>query len=285
MISKEVAEQFIKDGILEMMPDVESLSVYCSDVIEVTIIYNIHGNVKSTSCEVQEDISELELGDLQDVLTQVVDSLRFRIEIDILKSRNIDIRDYESVKGNICYSLSKDLDHYADVVHLPYLDMTVYFYIFIDVESEYISRIEITYETLKFWKVSLQDLLQVAVFNMERLLPYTFDRIENEILDDAPKKRDIYLLSNMLEIHGACAILYPDVLGTIAEQLDSDLYIIIPSVHEAMITKENTYTENKQLEGLSEIVKRIYAIVDDMEKLSDRIYIYERANGKIRLLI
>ena len=57
MISKEVAEQFIKDGILEMMPDVESLSVYCSDVIEVTIIYNIHGNVKSTSCEVQEDIS------------------------------------------------------------------------------------------------------------------------------------------------------------------------------------------------------------------------------------
>ena len=60
---------------------------------------------------------------------------------------------------------------------------------------------------------------------------------------------------------------------------------MIPSVHEAMITKENTYTENKQLEGLSEIVKRIYAIVDDMEKLSDRIYIYERANGKIRLLI
>lgn len=285
MVNREVVEKYIKNGVLEMMPDVENLSVYCSDTIEVLIIYNLHGNVKSTSCTVQENIDELEIDDLHNVLIQVVDSLRFRIEIDILKSRNIDIHRYESVKSNICYSLSKDFEHYNDVVHLPYLDMVVYFYIFIDVESEYISRIEITYETLNFWKVSLQDLLQVAVFNMEKLLPYTFNRYENEVLDNAPKKRDIYLLSNLSEIHGACAILYPNVLGTIAEQLESDLYIIVPSVHEAMITKENTYTENKQLEGLSEIAKRTYAIVDNMEKLSDRVYIYERANGKIRLLI
>lgn len=285
MVSRGIAEKFIRDGVLELMPDVENLSVYCSDKIEVLIIYNLHGNVKSTSCVVEENIDKLEIGDLQAVLTQIVDSLRFRIEIDILKSRNIDIHNYESVKNNICYSLSKDFEHYIDVVHLPYLDMIVYFYIFIDVESEYISRIEITYETLKFWKVSLQDLLQVAVFNMEKLLPYTFDRYENEVLDSAPKKRDIYLLSNLSEIHGACAILYPDVLSTIAKQLESDLYIIIPSVHEAMITKENTYTENEQIEGLSEVAKRTYAIVNNMEKLSDRVYIYERANGKIRLLI
>lgn len=93
--------------------------------------------------------------------------------------------------------------------------------------------------------------------------------------------RRLYVLTNEYFAFGAAGILQEGLLQSIAESCDSDLIVIMSSVHKAIIAK---YVENADFDNLSEFITMINEeSVQKKERLSNRAYIYDRKEQGLRL--
>ena len=96
------------------------------------------------------------------------------------------------------------------------------------------------------WNVTYRQLMQLAEVNTPRLFPVTFYSM-NEVLKQMHVDIDLsecmdeqfYVLTNRQKTHGAAVILYPQTLTYVAEQLESDFYVIPSSIHEVLILKSD----------------------------------------------
>ena len=90
----------------------------------------------------------------------------------------------------------------------------------------------------------------------------------------------IYVLSNESGMYGAGTIFYPDVLKEIADNMETDLFIITSSVHEALIIPNPNC--NVDVEELREMIKEVNeTAVKDEEVLSDNLYMYDRDSDRL----
>ena len=95
--------------------------------------------------------------------------------------------------------------------------------------------------------------------------------------DDLP----LYVLSNTSGLHGACVMLYPNVLKKLADRLDRDLVILPSSIHEVLLLP---YDENVVFDELADMVAAInHSDVPVEDRLSDHVYFYSRAADEIIL--
>lgn len=277
----------IKAGILEEVADIEALNLdYENGLFKLDLIYRFEGKLDAIQCDIQ-DRWDFDKDDFMEILNEIINTIRFNIDIQILKSKNLDITKFDSIKSQICYTLARPRDdHFKDVIHRKYLDMIVYFYILISVETNWLTRIEITKNTLEYWGITEDEVIECAVENTSRLLPYYLVLL-NDIMPeiDSEEQRAVYSLTNKLEIQGACSIMYPHLLQDIADKINDDLVIVLATSNEALITGLSTYSNQESLSELGEVARKMYAVVGDKEKLSDRVYLYKRDDGKICLLI
>ncbi len=86
------------------------------------------------------------------------------------------------------------------------------------------------------------------------------------------------VITNCIGIYGAAAILYKDLMQSLADELNCDLYVVPSSVHEMIVIP----AEDKELyEMLSSLVKEVNTqFVDPDEILSDRVFIYMREENR-----
>ncbi len=96
---------------------------------------------------------------------------------------------------------------------------------------------------------------------------------------DAPDNDPLTVISNENKVFGASAIVYSDILAKIAEENDSDLYIIPSSTHEVIVfppTGDMTITQ------LCEMINEVNTSqVPEQDILSDVLYKYDRATGRV----
>lgn len=152
------------------------------------------------------------------------------------------------------------------------------------------------------WKIAGEKLLKEAMVNTCRKMPPRFflgsDRRKFFPYDQGvllpeeegrqtgiePRNRregrNGYLLTTTARVDGAIAFFYPGVRDVLAQKLDSDYYVVFPSVHEAIIHPVNCI----HVREIRASVQHINAIYGESGMLSDRVFCYHKNRRLLQLL-
>lgn len=238
-----------------------------------------------------------------DILTNVIRS-GFHIDDD---SSSID-------KGQVFYrleSLEYVQKEYHDVPYQRFLDLAIVFYRKIAITEDYIQSRIITNRMMHQANLSVSDLMNLANKNTPEMFPYTlqnFDEVALEVLNHhpeaiedpevqfsimcmlgkmmglIPEKEFVsrYVLSCKGNLYGSTAILYPNLLKSIGEKLQSDFYILPCSKNEAVIEALSEGTDLEELKR--EAQEAVKNALEEPTVLTTNIYRYDRANGSLKIV-
>lgn len=204
---------------------------------------------------------------------------------------------YEGVKEKVVFKLintAKNRRFLSTVPHLAFLDLSIVFYVLVEISIEGTASMMVNYEHAKLWDVTAEELWEDAIQNAKQLLPAELltmsgtiqsmmgDQKEtvNLLTGEITEHDHMYVLSNKLKSYGAACIAYPHLLNLIGSILKNNYYILPSSVHEVIIVP---YSEGLICEELNDMVREINATqVEEEEVLSNHIYLFDRVTGKIR---
>lgn len=91
-----------------------------------------------------------------------------------------------------------------------------------------------------------------------------------------------YVLSCKGNLYGSTAILYPNLLKSIGEKLQSDFYILPCSKNEAVIEALSEGTDLEELKR--EAQEAVKNALEEPTVLTTNIYRYDRANGSLKIV-
>ena len=219
---------------------------------------------------------------------------------------SVDIRfftDFQKVRGNIIFKLinyEQNKSLLQDVPHFRYLDLAIVFNCLIHVGPNNYGTILIYRNHLDFWHVTVDDLYALALENTPHLLGYDLQNmahvIENILSDDSSTDYNcistdlddiddnlipMYVLSTKTKFNGAVCLLYPNLLADIATKHNCDLYIIPSSIHEVLLIPSNTSTSYAKLSNMVREVNATQVLKEEV--LSDHVYYYSKATGKLSM--
>lgn len=234
-------------------------------------------------------------------IEQIVDDIKQLYE-EIKQEKPWDcesFRDYEGVRNRIVFKVintAKNRKFLRTVPHLAFLDLSIVFYVLVDVSEEGTAAMVVNRSHADTWKVQAETLWEDAMKNVKNLLPAEFVTMNHalkSLLGDVEyeegdllleKKKDydqMYVLSNKFRNYGAACIAYPNVLEMIGQILKKDYYILPSSVHEVIIVP---YSEIYVCSKLDEMVREINSTqVEEEDVLSNHVYLYDRVSGKLRV--
>lgn len=197
------------------------------------------------------------------------------------------LTNYEMVKNRIMYKLintQANRELLEQVPHIPYLDLSVVFYLFLDEDGDgqYTALIHNGHRDM--WCVSTETLYQQARENAQRDFPATIRSMKQVIqelsgcLDENWKEGEdmeppFYILSNSCGINGAGALLYKNVLEEFAERNCCDIIILPSSLHEVLLLPSKDDLDFQELHKLVSHVN--LTEVPDEDRLSDHVYRYD----------
>lgn len=193
--------------------------------------------------------------------------------------------DFNKIRPHIVYRLinyEKNKELLSDIPHIPYLDLAIVFVCLFPSTEAGAGSVLIHNNHADYWGVSHKELLKIAQENTPSILPYDLRNLGNWIQEMAPddascefvQEMPLYVLTNSLKLHGACCILYKELLKQVAEKFSSDIVILPSSVHEVLLMPSYYGNTTEELNALVQQVN--HDEVQDEEILSDHIYYYDR---------
>lgn len=206
--------------------------------------------------------------------------------------------DYKLVREHLAYRLinyEKNKELLETVPHVHYLDLAIVFYCLLNFSDQSSATILIHSDHLKLWNINAAELYHQACQTTPHLLPYDFQNMTS-ILSDAFGKSPqpnqnidqaadsfcpMYVLTNSLKLYGAGCVLYPCLLETIAEKLDSDLFILPSSIHEIILIPAHNRSHYKELEQMVTQINHAELAADEI--LSDHVYYYSRSEHALSM--
>lgn len=164
------------------------------------------------------------------------------------------------------------------IPHRDFLDLSIiYRYILAsdDTKQELYSTI-INNSNVKAWKLSEQELFDLAKINTQRLFPTTITPI-SQILEDIEIKKslleEMYVITTSNRLKGAVAILDEEKLYKLAEVLDSDLILYPCTLDEFLAVSARTTT----VDTADKLVQNVnQEEVDIKQRLSNHSYYYNK---------
>jgi len=168
-------------------------------------------------------------------------------------------------------------EHLEELVHKPYLDTAIIYYIetndvLCSITKDIAKSSGITEEELD--EAARENLCrklarEFSIDSMAQMLGFLID--DSEILFVARYKGDSF---------GATSLLRPELFRDFAQSMNHDLYIIPSSIHEVLLTR----TDRLKLEDLREMVRTINQCeVAPRDRLSDNVYIYHLDSNTITI--
>lgn len=231
---------------------------------------------------------------IQDVIKEVI--CRYEKSIKGMQRINGLSVDYASCQDRIIYRLvskERNLFLLKDMPYIPFLDMAITFHLVVSIDDSCMQSLKITRELQQRWGVSVEQLLKLAKKNTPELLParvcelsqlmkcYINTRefmLEQEEDLTNEEKIDMIVVSNELGINGAAVMLYDGVMEQIANEYDSDLYLLPSSIHEIIVVPAGEEDLHETFSSMVNNINQRY--VDEDEVLSDRVYIYRQEEKK-----
>lgn len=214
------------------------------------------------------------------------------------------LSDFEAMESRIMMKLIHTASNHellSDVPHIPYLDLTIVFYLFLERNPAGQITALIRNEFLESWQVNAQDLLKLALRNTPCTYPAEV-RSMTDVMKDIARQNlgsdydeacldrllgeenasPLYVLSNQTGIYGACCMLYKNTLKNFADSLGNDLIIIPSSIHEVLLTPNEEGISYDYLNSMVTNINRSEVPAED--QLSNHIYLYTRADDRIRII-
>ena len=231
---------------------------------------------------------------IQDAIKEVIS--RYEKSIKGMQRINGLSEDYASCQDRIIYRLvskERNLFLLKDMPYIPFLDMAITFHLVVSIDDSCMQSLKITRELQQRWGVSVEQLLKLAKKNTPELLParvcelsqlmkcYINTRefkLEQEEDLTNEEKIDMIVVSNELGINGAAVMLYDGVMEQIANEYDSDLYLLPSSIHEIIVVPAGEEDLHETFSSMVNNINQRY--VDEDEVLSDRVYIYRQEEKK-----
>ena len=238
---------------------------------------------------------------IDSLVEEIVDI--YRESAGILHADFSILNDFERLKDRITYRVICTRDNLAllkDTVSFPFQDLSIIFYLFLQQSPIGQMTALVRRRHMELWKTTPEELLALAEKNTPLLLPPELKNMD-EIMDAVAREHmgddyypgvidtlfpdhaysPLYVLSNTTGLHGACVMLYPDVLKNFADRLDRDLVILPSSIHEVLLLP---YDDNVTFSGLSDMVAEINQTAVSLEdRLSNHVYFYSRTADEIIL--
>lgn len=144
---------------------------------------------------------------------------------------------------------------------------------------------------LEYWGIEKKQLWETAFVNLrngayqiqakENILPEIYTAAEETAVDKDDDVMMLYILSNKYYIDGAAGMLRTDILQNLSEKLQTDLYILPSSLHEVILIPVSQQIDVGELRQMVKNVNR--GLVEQEERLSDTVYCFHRASGKIEI--
>ena len=101
-----------------------------------------------------------------------------------------------------------------------------------------------------------------------------------EVMMETQDERSMYVITNESKLYGAASILYEEPLHELAENIESDLYILPSSIHEVIAVSADMGSPDDLAEMVYEINMEQ---VDIDDRLSNQVYCYDKDLRTLRL--
>lgn len=216
------------------------------------------------------------------------------------------LTDFEEMRSKIMMKLihtASNKELLADVPHIPYLDLSIVFYLFLECDQDGQMTALIHHSHTSFWNISERDLLRLAMDNTPRRFPSQIRDMADLLKDIARKNLDevpeealldflfaengqlspLYILTNESGMYGAICMLYRNVLKNFANLLNRDLVIIPSSVHEVLLTPLEEDISYDQLNTMVININKLEVLPED--QLSNHVYRYNRKSDQISIVL
>lgn len=210
-------------------------------------------------------------------MLELYESCRIKEEVDIDF-----FLDFEKAKENLRLYLmnyERNRDFLEDVPYYRFLDLAVAPVLVLKRDGEEKAFITILNLHLDIWKVSAEEVIQIARENQEKekCLIEPDDFTKKELRDFS-----MIIMSNEIRSHGAIAMLNKRELKKISETVGSERLIILPyNIHEVLVLPD----KGEDIEYWKENVKEANVrLISSEEVLSDNVYIYDRLKDNIEIV-
>ena len=216
-----------------------------------------------------------------------------RMRGDLMDSFDVSrITDFEKVKDNIVPRLVSRTWNEGRLQDKPYTeiaDLAVTYHILVDNDGVGNASTVINNKIMDLWDIDINKIHELAVKNMARLLPSTFQPMysflvsefdcmsEEDIGSMVPQEELMFVLTNNQKLNGAAAVLDKDIMNMVVEKMGEDFYILPSSVHELIIVRADM---GAGVEALNKMVCEVNGSqVAWEEQLSDHVYRYTLEGG------
>ena len=150
--------------------------------------------------------------------------------------------------------------------------------------------IMITNDHLKAWEISEEELWENVAESAVKIAPPKIDNLMDyldKLTGQDSNLVDIcgmYIVTTESGYLGAGAIFYPGLLKEIADDHESDLYIIPASVHECIVMPVDSVLMDPSY--LRMMIKEVnQTTVSEIEILSNNLYRYDREEGRLLVVM
>lgn len=208
------------------------------------------------------------------------------------------LKEYDKIQDKIIFKLihtDKNKKMLECIPFVEVLDLSIVFYVLLEMDKTGTATIQISNEHLKMWGISKEEVYHAALKNAANLLPaefftmqYAIEKMleaasgedENLLNQMGEEKEDaMYVLTNSLRNYGAACLLYPHVLDMIGEMLKEDFFILPSSIHEVIIVPESKGLDTEEMNEMVIEINETQVVPEEV--LSNHVYFYQRKEKKL----
>ena len=202
------------------------------------------------------------------------------------------IRNYDTTRLCLCYkllNLERNKHLLATRPYIPYLDLTIVFYVPYADDDGRLHEINITKAMMQSWKVDVGTLYADANQHTAKFLPATINSLSRVLAKESDESKSpepdvpLYVVSTRMELYGAASILYDGLLQASANLFEDDI-IVLPSSIDYMIFLPASAAPNpvSLVKGMLAFVNQTELAPDEV--LSDNVYYYSKSNDSLQIM-
>lgn len=236
-------------------------------------------------------VAYMSTGDMEPIMKDIAATVRkSKEQLDKLEA--IDLNSFEGVKERLSVQIlntERNQSQLPVIAHrkIPETDLAVVYRVEISKDNNLFESVKVTNKMLEVWKISEEQLYQAALGQTVEKYPFSVSDTGQFIfqkepvayqLPDTLKPGRLYCLTNMNFVNGAAAILYPDLLKTIADRFEGNYFILPCSIHEVLLLKDDGEASVEDLELMVRSANE--ESVPEVDILSDHVYAYDRVHER-----
>ena len=207
---------------------------------------------------------------------------------------------YKDADENVVFQLintEQNRSFLEQVPHREFQDLSIIYKLVVNADAESIQSIKVTNSLAERLGMNEEQLFKYAAENTRRILPprirnmndvmkemFLSDGMPEEIAEmmirEVPPEQTLWIISNNRGIDGAVSMLYENELHELAENLESDLYILPSSVHEVLAVSTELTDPEELAQMVAEVNMQKVALE---ERLSNQVYHYDKDLRKLTL--